>query len=47
MFSFGVIMHMVLMGKNPVKGKNYEETLLKNTTWNFKLNKEEIIEKYG
>lgn len=32
-------MHMVLMGTNPVKGKNYEETLKKNTEWNFKVKK--------
>jgi serine/threonine protein kinase len=30
MFSFGIIAHMMLMGFNPLKGKNYNETVKKN-----------------
>jgi serine/threonine protein kinase len=30
MFSFGIIAHTMLLGFNPLKGKNYEETVLKN-----------------
>ena len=26
LFSFGIVVHMLLMGSNPIKGKNYEET---------------------
>ena len=47
MFSFGIICHMVLMGYNPLKGKNYEETYLKNTGWKFTIDKEKIIKLYG
>ncbi len=30
MFSFGIIAHMMLVGYNPLKGKNYNETVKKN-----------------
>lgn len=30
MFSFGIIVHMMLLGYNPIKGKNYNETVQKN-----------------
>jgi hypothetical protein len=30
MFSFGIIVHMMLMGVNPLKGKSYDETVKKN-----------------
>ncbi len=30
MFSFGIIVHMMLLGYNPLKGKNYNETVKKN-----------------
>jgi serine/threonine protein kinase len=29
-FSFGIIVHMMLLGYNPIKGKNYTETVQKN-----------------
>lgn len=40
MLSFGIIMHMMLMGWNPLKGKNYSETVFKNTEWNMDLKKD-------
>lgn len=46
-FSFGIIAHMVLLGFNPLKGKNYEETYTKNKECTIELNKEDIISKYG
>jgi serine/threonine protein kinase len=30
LFSFGIIAHMILLGRNPLKGKSYEETYSKN-----------------
>lgn len=30
MFSFGIIAHMMLLGYNPIKGGNYNETVKKN-----------------
>ena len=29
-FSFGIVAHMFLLGYNPLKGKNYSETIQKN-----------------
>ncbi len=36
-FSFAIIAHMLLMGSNPLKGKNYEETYHKNKVCNIEL----------
>ena len=38
---------MMLLDKNPLKGKTYEETAAKNSECNIKLDKEDIIKKYG
>lgn len=38
-FSLGIICHMLLMGYNPLKGENYDETFLKNKTCEIELNK--------
>lgn len=46
MFSFGIIAHMMLLGFNPLKGKNYNETVQKNEECNIVLDKDEIISKY-
>ena len=29
-FSFGIIAHLLLLGFNPLKGANYEETYIRN-----------------
>jgi len=47
MFSFGIIAHMLLMQKNPLKGRNYEETFLNNKSCNIVIDKQAIISKYG
>ena len=47
MFSFGIIAHMMLLEKNPLKGKNYEETYAKNSQCNIGLDKKLIIGNYG
>jgi serine/threonine protein kinase len=38
-FSFGIIVHMILLGYNPLKGKNYEETFEKNMNCDIELDK--------
>lgn len=38
---------MILMGRNPLKGKTYEETYSKNKICEIELDKEQIIERYG
>lgn len=38
---------MILMGKNPLKGKTYEETYAKNKMCEIELDRESIISKYG
>ena len=38
---------MILMGKNPLKGKTYEETYSKNKLCEIELDKESIVERYG
>lgn len=38
---------MILMGKNPLKGKTYEETYSKNKLSEIELDKDSIIERYG
>jgi serine/threonine protein kinase len=38
MFSFGIIAHLILMGSNPLKGRNYEETSLRNQAGKVQLN---------
>ncbi len=47
MFSFGIIAHMMLLGYNPIKGGNYNETVKKNEQCNIVLQKEVILQKYG
>lgn len=37
MFSFGIIAHMMLLGYNPIKGGNYNETVKKNEECNIVL----------
>ena len=37
MFSFGIIAHMMLLGYNPRKGGNYNETVKKNEECNIVL----------
>lgn len=39
-FSFGIIAHMILMGFNPLKGKNYEETYAKNKDCDIELDRD-------
>ena len=46
-FSFGIIAHMMLLEKNPLKGKTYEETAAKNSECKIVLDKESILKKYG
>lgn len=38
MYSFGIIAHLILMGSNPLKGKSYEETSLRNQAGKVTLN---------
>ena len=38
---------MILLGKNPLKGKTYEETYSKNKICEIELDKEGISERYG
>ena len=38
---------MILMGKNPLKGKTYEDTYSKNKICDIELDRDEIIERYG
>ncbi|CAM6002298.1 unnamed protein product [Sphagnum balticum] len=47
MFSFGIITHMLLLQKNPLKGRNYEETFLNNKSCNLMIDQHVIISKYG
>lgn len=46
-FSFGIVAHIILMGSNPLKGKNYIETYDLNLECRIVLNKSKIISKYG
>ena len=46
-FSFGIIAHMLLLGKNPLKGANYEETFNKNKLCQIQLDADTIVKKYG
>lgn len=47
MFSFGIIAHMLLLQKNPLKGRNYEETFVNNKNFNLAIDKTSILSKYG
>jgi hypothetical protein len=47
MFGFGVIAHMLLMGNNPIRGKNYKETVEKNIKGEVVLDKKAILVRYG
>ena len=42
-FSLGLIAYLILVGYNPLKAKNYHETLKLNTECNIKIDKESII----
>ena len=46
-FSFGIISHMLLMGSNPLKGKNYDETYIKNKACNIQLDHQAVKDKLG
>lgn len=47
MFSFGIIAHILLLQKNPLKGRNYEETFINNKNCNLTIDKAAIVSKYG
>ena len=47
MFSFGIVVHILLLGVNPLKGKSYEETFEKNKEFDIHLDDKVIGERYG
>lgn len=47
MFGFGIIAHMLLMNSNPIRGRNYNQTVEKNMKAEIKLDYKEIVERYG
>ena len=46
-FSMGIIFHMILMGNNPLRGKNYQQTYKNNTECNIELEREIIEKKFN
>ena len=46
-FSYGIIAYMLLLGYNPIKGENYDETYLKNKECEIYYDKPKIEKVWG
>ena len=46
-FGMGIILHLMLTGFHPLKGKTYNETLKNNTYYRLKINEDQILSLYG
>lgn len=45
--SFGIVAHILLLGSNPLKGKNYEETFQKNKVFEIPIDHKALDEQFG